>query len=809
MQAYKISLEFDRVLDLIATYVKTGPGKKLLQNITDCANEDEIAKRFALINDIRFLASYDSRIYFDNLEDYREDVRKLKIEGYFIEPPLLYKLAQALFTITEIRSLVYKHQQKYRILWDFIKAVPSFKGIYSEIFRSIDSDGAVKDEASPKLAAIRREIAGLMGRVQSKLKELINKIKERSNMPQDYVTIRDGRFVIPLPSSLQDRVKGIIHDYSQTRSTVFMEPLSIMAENNKLRELKENESAEISRIIAVLNDSIRPEINTLISSFYTAFQLDMYCAIAAFAANKNCENVKVSMEGELEIINGRHPLLHDGIVPLNLKLSAQQHILLLSGPNAGGKTVLLKSIGLFCLMVKAGIPVPADPSSVIPYMDKIFVDIGDSQSIAANLSTFSAHIKFLSFMVSQIKNPERTLVLLDELGSGSAPNYSSAIACAIMWHLSKMKVRSIITTHFAGVVNYAYSLPNAVNGSLEFDVKNLRPTYRLLMGVPGASYAVHIAKNYGLQSFIINKAREFLDKNELSYEQLISELITYSGGLKANMQKIEAELANIEKIKAAAIEREKKFNKTNAEIEETLREEFEKKYKQLLNKVNSLALKNAAESKKERVELAGEINKEKKAIFTPGVRRDNKPAQTLAGDAGGRNLNGTVEGSADEDFSAAATAGGFNYGEGDFVSIEKLNLSGIIKEIDLRKRQVKIEFKNKMQMWVKFSMISGTDENIEDFEGRGIIAYKPVGQDIKMELDLRGLNCEDGLAALERYLIKASGSNFDEVRIIHGKGTLTLKAAVENYLRKSRLVKSFRGGKIGEGDYGVTLVELK
>lgn len=794
MQAYKVSLEFDRVLEAIAVYAKTEPGRKMLLNISDCAGEDEIAKRFALVNDIRFLASYDSRIYFDNLEDYRDNVRKLKIEGYFIEPALLYKLAQSLSTMTEIRVLVLKHQQKYRILWDFVKGIPSFKNIYSEIFRAIEPDGAVRDEASPKLAAIRREMSSLMSKVQSKLKELINKIKERSQMPQDYVTIRDGRFVIPLPSSLQDRVKGIIHDYSQSRSTVFVEPLSILGENNKLRELKESEAAEISRIISSLNESMRPEVNTIISSFFVSFQLDMYCAVAAFAASKNCENVKVSMEGELEIINGRHPLLAEGAVPLNLKITSEQHILLLSGPNAGGKTVLLKTIGLFCLMVKAGIPVPADPSSVIPYMDKIFVDIGDSQSIAANLSTFSGHIKFLSFMVSQIKNPERTLVLLDELGSGSAPNYSSAIACAIMWHLAKMKVRSIITTHFAGVVNYAYSLPNAVNGSLEFDVKNLRPTYRLLMGVPGASYAIHIAKNYGLQSFIINKAKEFLDDSELKYEQLISELITYSAGLKSNMQKIEGELKNVEKIEASLTEREAKFNKTRDEIEETLREEYEKKYKDLLKKVHSLSAKGADELKKERAAVADSINREKKSLFA----RPEKPAAESAG--------GADKDSAAEDVRPASS---FKYDEGDFVSIEKLNLSGIIKEIDMRRRQAKIEFKNKMQMWIKFSMISGTDENIEDFEGKSIISFKAAGEDITMELDLRGMNREDGLETLERYLVKASGRHFDEVRIIHGKGTLTLKAAVENYLRKSRLVKSFRGGKFGEGDYGVTLVELK
>lgn len=797
MQAYKVSLEFDRVLEAISAYSKTEPGRKMLANISDCASCEEIEKRFALVNDIRFLASYDSRIYFDNLEDYRENIRKLKIEGYFIEPALLYRVAQALFTMTEIRSLVFKHQQKYRVLWEFVKGIPSFKGIYSEIFRAIEPDGAVKDEASSKLASIRREISSLMGKVQSKLKELINKIKERSQMPQDYVTIREGRFVIPLPSSLQDRVKGIIHDYSQSRSTVFIEPLTILAENNKLRELKENEAAEISRIISELNDLMRPEVGTIIASFYASFQLDMYCAVAAFAASKNCENVKVSMEGELEIINGRHPLLAEGAVPLNLKLTREQHILLLSGPNAGGKTVLLKTIGLFCLMVKAGIPVPADPSSVIPFMDKIFVDIGDSQSIAANLSTFSAHIRFLSFMVAQIKNPERTLVLLDELGSGSAPNYSSAIACAIMWHLAKMKVRSIITTHFAGVVNYAYSLPNAVNGSLEFDVKSLKPTYRLLMGVPGASYAIHIAKNYGLQSFIINKARQFLDKSEMRYEQLISELIKYSGGLKSNMRRVEAELKNIETTGAALAAREAELEKTREEVEEKLREEYEKKYRDLLKKVHSLSAKGADELKKERAALADEINRGKKEIFAA-------PSVAPAGKAGEGDTK--PETPPEE---CVRPASSFKYEEGDLVSIEKLNLSGVIKEIDLRRRQARVEFKNKMQMWIKFSMISGTDENFEDFEGKSVISYQPAGEDITMELDLRGMSCEDALEALERYLIKAAGRHFDEVRIIHGKGTLALKAAVENYLRRSRIIKSFRGGKFGEGDYGVTLVELK
>jgi|GEM_PF-449996 len=788
MESYKISLEFDRVLEQISVYAKTVPGKNLLAAISECGSEEEINDRFSLISDIRYLLGYD-RIYFDELEDYRDEVKKLKIEGYFIDPATLYKFSRALYVLTEIRSVVFKYQQKYKRLWDFVRNIPTYKKIYTETFRCIESDGTIRDEASKTLSSIRREISSLASRVTGKLKELINKIKERSQMPEDYVTIREGRFVIPLPSSLQDRVKGIVHDYSQTRSTLFIEPLSIMSENNKLRELKENEAAEIRRIIISINDIIRPETPSIIQSFNTAYKLDMFTAIAWFCSSKNCENVKVSMEGDLEIINGRHPLLKEGCVPLNLKLKSDQNILMLSGPNAGGKTVLLKTIGLFCVMVKSGIPVPADPSSIIPYIEKIFVDIGDSQSISANLSTFSAHIRFLSAMVSKIKNPGRTLVLLDELGSGSAPNYSSAIACALVWHLSQTGVRSVITTHFAGVVNYVYSLPNAVNASLEFDIKNLKPTYRMIMGVPGASYAIHIASNYGLQHFLIKKASEFLDEKEVKYERLISELIKYSAGLKSERQKAVEELKKINSLETSLVEREKTFNKTRNEIETGLREEYEKKYNDLLKKVNAISSKGATDTKKERQIISSEISKEKKAVI-----ENIRPASQNSDDAQRTsNYSGTS----------------FNYDIGDAVFIEKFNLNGIIKEIDQKKRQARIEFKNQMEMWIKFSLISGSSDNIDDFDASGTITYKRSEEMIRMELDIRGTTCDDGIMELERYLVRASESHLKEVRIIHGKGTLSLKSAVENYLRKSSLVKSFRGGKFGEGDYGVTLVELK
>jgi len=812
MEHYKKTLEYDRVTDIIERYIKTDGGMKVLRERVECPGIPEIKKSFALVNDIRDFVSAESKLYFDNVLDHRDALKALRIEGYLLEPVALYKVALTLRTITEIRALIHKRKEKNRILFESVRAMGSFEKISREILRCIEPDGSVRDEASSKLLAVRREISSQSSRIQSKLKDIINNLKTHISMPEDYVTIREGRFVMPIPSAQQGRIKGIVHDYSQSHSTLFVEPLAILNENNRLREFRDNEASEVGRIVGQLNDMIRPETEAICESLQIAFVLDSNCAIAAFASAKRCEAVEVSEDGGLEIINGRHPLLDDmsfqapsegrapgarSCVPLNLKISPRHDVLILSGPNAGGKTVLLKTIGLFCLMVRMGIPVPANPSSVIPLIDTMFVDIGDSQSISENLSTFSGHVRFLAAMIDGIKEPRRTLVLLDELGSGSAPNYSSAIACAIIWHLAKIRVRAVVTTHFSGVVDFAYSLENAVNGSLEFDVATLAPTYRLIMGVPGASYAIHIAKNYGMQPFIIDKALEFLDRNETRYEELISELVKYSSGLKDEYQKVMSESEKLKMTEQRFVGLEKAFTRTKEEIVEELREEYEKKYNEMLAKVNALAAsreKNSAEktvrddsAREKRIELSRQIVEEKKAIAAA-------PASEEEGDSGS---------------SGRLYRGSFPYKIGEQVLIEKFNSHAVVKEIDFKKRQARLEFRNKMEMWIKFSLISGTAENLSEFEDRGVISVKSAEVEVGLELDIRGKTCEQGLAELDSYIPRAIARRLKSVRIIHGKGTLALKAAVEGYLRRSSHVKSFRCGKYGEGDYGVTVVELE
>ncbi|MEZ7892409.1 MAG: Smr/MutS family protein [Candidatus Wallbacteria bacterium] len=789
MESYKKSLEFDKVLEKIARYVRTESGRSCLMNIEQCGDIESIYKRFSLIAEIQGIIAFEGRFDFEDLFDFRDECKRLKIMGYFMDAVSLYKFSKMLFALSQIKSAIFKYREKYRVLNQFTYEMQSFNKLSFRISRCVDSEGFVKDEASSKLASIRNEISTLSGRIQGKLKDLINKLKAHVTMSEDYVTMREGRFVIPMPSAEKGRVKGIVHDYSQSRMTSFVEPVMVLNENNRLRELKENEAAEVIRIIAELNDAVRPEASAVLMSLNKAYWLDAYCAIAAFADEKKCERVKVQETGELEIINGRHPLLGADCVPLNIKLSKDNDILILSGPNAGGKTVLLKTIGLFCLMAKTGIPVPADAATALPLIDKMFVDIGDSQSITENLSTFSGHIKFLSEMVAGISEPRKTLVLLDELGSGSAPNYSAAIACSIIWHLANIKTHAIITTHFSKVVDFAYSLDNAVNGSLEFDINTLKPTYRLIMGIPGASYAIHIAKNYGLPQFLIEKASGFLDENEVRYEELISELIRYSSDLKREYKNVMDETQKLRKSETKVIDLEKAFSKTRAEIEYELRDEYERKYNEMLKKVNNAlnVKKQESDLKEIKQNLTREIVSEKKNLSA--LEQDEKP-QT-------------------EKRDERLLTPGFPYRPGDSLLIEKFNASVILKEINFKKRQALVEFKNKMQMWVKFSLISGTSENLSEFDDRSVISYKPAEYEITHELDIRGKTCDAGIEALETYLARAAERHLKTVRIVHGKGTLALKAAVESYLKTEHSVKSFRTGKYGEGDYGVTVVELE
>ena len=659
----------------------------------------------------------------------------------------------------------------------------------AEIRRCILEEDEISDDASPALKHIRRSMGQINDKVHATLSGLVNG-SLRTYLQDPIITMRGDRYCIPVKAEYRSQVQGLIHDQSSTGSTLFIEPMSVVKLNNDLKELYGKEQEEIQVILARLSVDVAEYIDAIRTDYSVLTELDFIFARGILALDMNASMPLFNTNGRIYIREGRHPLLDKKkVVPITVMLGDAFDLLIITGPNTGGKTVSLKTVGLFTLMGQAGLHIPALDRSELAVFHDVYADIGDEQSIEQSLSTFSSHMTNIVSFLKQVD--ERSLVLFDELGAGTDPTEGAALAIAILNHLHGRGIRTMATTHYSELKVYALSTPGVENACCEFDLETLRPTYHLLIGIPGKSNAFAIAGKLGLPDYIIEEARTHLTEQDESFEDLLTDLETSKRTIQKEQEEIAAYRRELERLKAETKEKQEKLE---AQRERILREANEKAHSILADAKETAdeTMRNfrkfgkesisAAEMEKERERLRKKMDAARSGMkMEPQKpRKQHKP-------------------------------GDFKLGES--VKVLSMNLTGSVTSLPDSKGNVTV------QMGILRSQVHISDlEIIEEKPSYTAKQMQKTGTgklkmgksfSVSPEINLLGKTVDEAVAELDKYLDDASLAHLSTVRVVHGKGTGALRSGIHSYLKRQKHVKSFRLGAFGEGDAGVTIVELK
>ena len=659
----------------------------------------------------------------------------------------------------------------------------------TEIRRCILEEDEISDDASSTLKQIRRSMNQINDKVHSTLSSLVNG-SLRTYLQDPIITMRGDRYCIPVKAEYRSQVSGLIHDQSATGSTLFIEPMAVVKLNNDLKELYAKEQEEIQIILARLSADTADYVDAIRTDYQIMTDLDFIFARGSLALNMNASKPILNTEGRIHIREGRHPLLDKRkVVPITLTLGDTFDLLIVTGPNTGGKTVSLKTVGLFTLMGQAGLHIPALDRSELAVFENVYADIGDEQSIEQSLSTFSSHMTNIVSFLGDVD--EHSLVLFDELGAGTDPTEGAALATAILSYLHNRGIRTMATTHYSELKVYALSTPGVENACCEFDLETLAPTYHLLIGIPGKSNAFAIAGKLGLPDYIIEDAKTHLTEQDESFEDLLTDLETSKRTIQKEQEEIASYKRELERLKAEARQKQEKLE---AQKERILKEANEKAHAILADaketadetmrnfhkfgKANISAAEMEKEREKLRQKMAATASKSQLGDTKP--HRQHKPGDFKLGDSVkvlSMNLTGTVT-------SLPDSRGNVTVQMGILRSQVHISDLAIIEEApSYSAKQMKRTSKGKMRMGKSFS--------------------------VSPEINLLGKTVDEAIAELDKYLDDAYLAHLSSVRVVHGKGTGALRSGIHTYLRRQKHVKSFRLGAFGEGDAGVTIVEFK
>ena len=677
-------------------------------------------------------------------------------------------------------------------LFGALDPVPS---LGREIRRCILSEEEIADDASPELKRIRRQIALSQERIHTQLSEIVNG-SARQYLQDALITQRDGRYCIPVKAEHRSQVAGMIHDQSSTGSTLFIEPMAIVKLNNDIRQLEADEKAEIQKILATLSEMAAASSDALISDTKIMIALDFIFARAQLAKKMNAVRPDFNEDGIIDLKRARHPLIdHKMVVPVDIRLGDGFDLLVISGPNTGGKTVSLKTVGLLTLMGQAGLHVPAAQHSALALFTEVFADIGDEQSIEQSLSTFSSHMTNIVSFWKQAD--EKSLVLFDELGAGTDPDEGAALAIAILSSLHDRGIRTIATTHYSELKIFALSTHGVENGCCEFDVSTLRPTYRLLIGVPGKSNAFAISKKLGLPDEVIESARQHLTDAEEDFEDVISDLENRRISMEEAEREMHQNRDEAQALRSSLERRSKQLEESREKILADARQEAAR----ILRETKAYAdetIRNynryggeanrAREMERERTKLREKMSELDKKTSS-GSSNDATPLEEKRRSIDPKKLK-----------------------TGDTVFVKSMNLKGTVMSLPDQKGNLKV------RMGILNSQVNVKDLELVDEvtirapglqrSGSGRVSMAK-SQSVSTEINLLGMTVDEAVSALEKYLDDARVAHLETVRIVHGKGTGALRKGVHDYLRRQKKVASFRLGQYGEGDAGVTIVQLK
>jgi DNA mismatch repair protein MutS2 len=798
-----ITLEYDKVIARLVSYCGTAQGKTLASALRPSSEYREVLHRQRLTAEGRRLLEMKPNMSLGGVRDIGTLVSQAS-RGHALEPEELLDVRETLASARVVHETIERLRAYLAFLAEISDRIEDFRPVTEAIGHAIGPRGEVLDSASPVLAHLRRESRSAHDRLTTRLNQILG--RERSSVQEPIVTLRDGRYVIPIKAELRTQVQGVVHDVSSSGATVFLEPLETVEMGNRWRELLAEEQREIARILRELSAQVGQFAGPIGEALEALAELDLTVSKGRFAAAMGgCELPHDDVEQEwiingtqakhsstLHLENARHPLLKGDVVPITLWLGASDEdetfrLLLITGPNTGGKTVALKTVGLLALMAQAGLPVPADAGSRLPVFDAVFADIGDEQSIEQSLSTFSSHVRNIISVLEQATN--RSLVLLDELAAGTDPTEGSALAKGILSHLLRTGCLAVATTHHGELKAYAHVTEGVANASVEFDTETLSPTYRLRIGLPGQSNALAIAERLGMPGDILAEAREGIGEDRLAVESLISHLHkekeaaeTASATQRRAAREAEKARAQVTKeLESLQANRQRLIERTQQQMEEELQQARARlrgaaRELQRAERMTVFERAQAVEAAKVEVE---EVEK-----AATRVERKKRPRR--------RAKLPTIE-EGDLIFLLDVPTPGEALSEPDEAGEMDVRLGSLRARVNVKQveRVEKAEAPNGSSETRKF----GTDS-------------QPAYALPTPELDLRGLTVDEALLLIDQRLDEAARAGVAEMRIIHGKGTGTLRRAVREMLRKHALVQGQAAAEPRAGGDGVTMVEL-
>ncbi len=782
-------LEFPKILEMLAALAVTDPGREAARALMPSGDAATVRRWQAETEEATTIMAYTG----GNPMAWFTDVRpflKLAKAGGTLSPKALLQVADALKASRTVRSALVTDREDTPYLTEMGSRLATNRSLEEEIFDAIISEDEISDHASPELYDIRRKMRTLNDRVRDRLNGIIRSSTMQKYLMDAIVTMRNGRYVVPVKAECRASVPGIVHDQSGTGSTLFIEPMAVVEAGNELKQWTLKEKNEIERILGMFSDRIAPDADMIASNLDLLARLDVIFAKAALSRQMRAVPPKLNEEGHVRLIQARHPLIDpEKVVPSTLWLGEEFTTLVITGPNTGGKTVTLKTVGLLSLMAQAGLQIPAAYGSELAIFDEVFADIGDEQSIEQSLSTFSSHMTNIVEILQSVT--PQSLALFDELGAGTDPTEGAALAMAILNHLLTMKVTTMATTHYSELKAFALSTPGVENASVEFNVETLRPTYRLSIGVPGKSNAFEISRKLGLPEFLIEDANSRLSQDAVRFEDVI---------------------ANAEYHRQIA-EKERELAEEAHRETQRLRDEAEKLQKELadrreseLRKAKDEARKLLQKAQRESEQIIADLKKQRSA----GVKEHEL-----------HNLRAQLQGAIDantERISAAETVGTVptSLKVGDTVLLVNLNTKATVVTPPDSKGECTVQagaLKLKANL---ADMRTAKPDKPEKPKGRqpakgsgGGTTINVGVRQVQTECDVRGMNLEEAIDEVDAFLDSALLNKLGQVYIIHGKGTGILRSGIQQHLKRYGAVKSFRLGKYGEGEDGVTVVTLK
>ena len=772
-------LEFYKIINELLDLSRLEKTKEKFLDIDIIKEKSILDRELMLMKEMIDFYKYDDGLELAGLADITKMMNSIDIIGSYLSVEDLATLKKNLTIFRISKSRAKNVRDKYKTIWNLFSDVEEVREIENFISEAINDEGVLKDDASIGLRDVRRQKQNINANIKEKFDELISNKNTQNAIQERIVTQRNDRYVIAVKTDFKGLVKGIEHDRSATGSTVYIEPLNVVSLNNKLREYEAREREEIRKILLRITEIVKTKKEEILEIKEILERLDFIDAKTTYSVNKKCIVPKIINKEYLKLVEARHPLIDENtVVPINFELGNPENIMLITGPNTGGKTVTLKVAGLLTIMALSGIPIPANEKTEVGYFHNVLADIGDEQSLEQNLSSFSGHVSKIKDIIEHASS--KSLVLMDELGSGTDPMEGAAFAMAIIDYLNKKHVTSIITTHYSEVKAYAFNTTGIKSASMEFNVETLSPTYKLLEGIPGESNALIIARKYGISEEIIENAKSYISEDNQRVEEMLKSIKEKNDKLEMMHAQLEATRAELDKQKNIYEQKMVKLENEKNEIIKRAYEEADNYLKNMQAKAKNLIDKiNSEESKKEDAKNAQRSLNMLRESFITDKKKNVKEKKIIT-----QNVDFAI---------------------GEEVLVKTMNQNGKI---------LKLMPDNRIQVQTGILKLVVSTDDIVKIQKKKTNKFKNFASlkrtsQVRGEIDLRGMNADEAIAELETYMDRAMLTGYHEIYIIHGKGTMVLRKKIHEYLRTSKYVAEFKDANQNEGGVGCTVVTLK